>query len=82
MTGWLLKDELARKPRKTSVRIVGIVVEIRAMDLPNANREPYRLVRLDQYVSHFDGLCGGTFTDEMKRRKMNRSMVDTAVSSP
>ena len=33
-------------------------------------------------MCHFDGLCGGKFAEEMKRRKMNRSIVDPVVSSP
>jgi hypothetical protein len=70
--------------RKTTkdLRVVGIPVEIRTADLPNANRELYHLARIDQYVSHFDGLCGGKFTEEMKRGKMNRVIVDPVVSSP
>jgi len=67
--------------RPQSSWYVGIPDEIRTVDLPNANCEPYRLARLDQYVSHFDGLCGGKFTAEMKRRKMNCSIVDPAVYS-
>jgi hypothetical protein len=63
------------------LRVDGIPDEIRTLDLPNANREPYRSAKLDQLVSHFDGLCGGKFTDEMKRRKMKRSIVDPVVSS-
>jgi hypothetical protein len=69
---------------KTTIglRVVGIPDEIRTVDLRNANFEPYRLARLDQYVSHLDGLCGGKFTAEMKRRRMNCSIVDPVVSSP
>lgn len=70
------------KKNTKDLRVVGIPVEIRTVDLLNANREHYHFARLDQYVSHFDGQCDGKFAEEMKRRKINRSIVDPAVSSP